>query len=238
MGLGAALVLAASAVVVWQVSRARCFSLAGPVICRVATQAPLVALTFDDGPTDLGVDFLVPLLARHGATATFFLIGEPMAHRPDLAARLLAAGHELGNHSYSHAQMIGRSGQWYDGEIEGTEALLTASGSRSGLFRPPYGKKLVGLPLALERHGLRMVTWDVEDPQTADPAAFARQIVAEARPGSIILVHPMYPSNGTARTALPLILDGLERKGLHVVSVGRLLASAPEPGRGSDRSPP
>ena len=228
LGLGVLVVVAAGFFAAWRISSQRCFVLTGHVTCRVETRAPLVALTFDDGPTDLGLDSLLPELARHHARATFFVIGETVARRPDLAARLIAAGHELGDHSYTHRRMVGRPGRWYDRELALTEARLAAAGSRSRLFRPPYGKKLVGLPLAVERHGLRMITWDVEDPAATDPAAYARQVLAEVRPGSIILMHPMYPSNATARAALPLILDGLAAKGLKAVTVGELLGAAEE----------
>jgi peptidoglycan/xylan/chitin deacetylase (PgdA/CDA1 family) len=224
-----ALLVAVGGVALWQVSRARCFALVGPAICHVQTSAPLVALTFDDGPTPLGVDAILPVLADHGATATFFLIGQDMARHPGLASRLVDAGQEIANHSYSHPRLVGRSAAFYDHEIARTEALLTAAGGRARLFRPPYAKKLVGLPLAVRRHGLRMVLWDVEDPAATTPQAFARQVVAEARPGSIILLHAMYPANVTARQALPLILDGLEAKGLRAVSVGALLVRADGP---------
>lgn len=214
---------------VYYVSRARCFALTGPVVCRVETTRPQVALTFDDGPTPLGVETILPLLAQHRARATFFLTGAEIARRPDLARRLAAAGHELANHTYSHKRMIGRSTRFYDSELADTEALLRRVGGRSRLFRPPYGKKLVGLPLAVQRQGLTMVLWDVEDPKTSDPGAFARQVVAQARPGSIILLHAMYRANATGRAALPLILDGLEARGLQVVSVGELRAAARGP---------
>jgi peptidoglycan/xylan/chitin deacetylase (PgdA/CDA1 family) len=217
-----------------EVARARCFVLTGSNVCRVETQVPLVALTFDDGPTELGLDAVLPVLERHGVRATFFLTGREVAHRPDLARRLVAAGHELGNHSFSHDAMVFRSSGFYDREIAETERLLAAAGGGSGLFRPPYGKKLAGLPLAVERAGLTMVTWNVEDPVTSDPIAFARQIVERARPGSIILIHPMNPANATARAALPLVLDGLAARGLKAVTVGELRAAgarAPTPRR-------
>jgi peptidoglycan/xylan/chitin deacetylase (PgdA/CDA1 family) len=67
---------------------------------------------------------------------------------------------------------------------------------------------------------------DVEEPTATDPAAYAREVVAQARPGSILLLHAMYRGNQTARDALPLILDGLQAKGLRAVSVGELIASA------------
>jgi len=185
-----------------------------------------VALTFDDGPTELGVNAVLPALERHGATATFFLVGRQIEERPRLAARVKAAGHELANHSYSHRQMLARPASWYDEEIARTEAALASAGGGSGLFRPPYGKKLWGLPRAVERAGLTMVMIDVEEPTTNDPAEYARQMVAEARPGSILLLHAMFGANQTARDALPLVLDGLKAKGLRPVSVGELIASA------------
>jgi len=227
MGIGVVAVIALGFVVAtWQVSRARCFALGGEVTCRVETQAPLVALTFDDGPTELGVDAVLPILERHGATATFFLVGDQVERRPDLARRLRAAGHEIASHGFTHQRMIGRSAGWYAGQLDRTEAALAGAGGSSRLFRPPYGKKLVGLPRAVERAGLRMVTWDVEEPATSDPAEYARQVVSQARPGSIIIMHPMFRGNATAREALPLILQGLQAKGLTAVSAGALIASA------------
>jgi peptidoglycan/xylan/chitin deacetylase (PgdA/CDA1 family) len=218
-------VIAAGLVGGWQVSRARCHVLWGDITCRVETEARTVALTFDDGPTDLGVDALLPILERHGATATFFLVGEAVERRPDLARRLAAAGHEMANHSWSHRQMLLRPGGWYDREIARTQVALAAAGGDSRLFRPPYGKKLLGLPAAVDRAGLRMVTWDIEEPTTIDPVVYAREIVEQARPGSIIIMHPMFAGNAAAREALPLILDGLRRKGLTPVSASRLIAS-------------
>lgn len=207
----------------WQISNARCFVLTGPVLCRVETTRPLVALTFDDGPTEVGAKVILQILDRYDAKATFFLIGQQIEERPDLAKSLIAVGHEIGNHSYRHQRMVLKSSGFYDNEIERTDALIRAVGGSPGLFRPPYGKKLISLPLAVERHGLRLVTWDVEDPVTNDPDIFARNIVGQAKPGSIILIHAMYRSNETARRALPAILEGLKAKGLKPVTVSTLL---------------
>jgi peptidoglycan-N-acetylglucosamine deacetylase len=140
--------------------------------------------------------------------------------------QLAAAGQELGNHSFTHQRMIGRPASFYDHEIEETDSLLRKSGARSDFFRPPYGKKLFGLPLAVGRHGLRMILWDVEDPVTTDPRRFADQVVSQARPGSIILVHAMYPADVAGRNAVPMILDGLAARGLKIVTVGALLKDA------------
>src|SRR4051812_25908233 len=110
IGLLAALTAALS---LYEISRARCFSLTGQAICRVATAAPMVALSFDDGPTSLGVEAILPELARHDAHATFFLIGAEAAKRPDLVRRLVAAGQEVGDHSFTHVRMIGHASRFY-----------------------------------------------------------------------------------------------------------------------------
>src|SRR4051794_10477618 len=154
--LGIGLLALATALSLYEISRARCFSLTGQAICRVETAAPMVALSFDDGPTSLGVDAILPQLASRDAHATFFLIGGEAAKHPDLVRRLLASGEETGNHSFSPARMIGPPSRFYDREIEQTQAVLHAAGADATLFRPPHGKKLIGLPLAVERHGLKM----------------------------------------------------------------------------------
>ena len=220
------LVLVGSAIALYFVSKARCFTLTGDIICRVETRRPMVALTFDDGPTEEGVSATLSELEKKGARATFFLIGTEVAERPHLVRRIAAAGHEIGNHSLTHKWMMGRSSAFYDREIAETHRLLVAAGAPPPrLFRPPYGKKLWGLPIAAERHGYRMVMIDVEEPVTDDPRAYADQLVREARPGSILLMHLMYRGNAVARDALPLVIDGLQKRGFQVVSVGELRRS-------------
>ena len=221
------LLLLLGALFLWRVSKADCFVLAGEVTCRVETAEPLVALSLDDGPTPEGTAAALATLERADARATFFLIGKHIERNPNEVRRILAAGHEVANHSYSHRRMVGRSGGWYDDEIARTAALLRREGDDGPLlFRPPFGKKLFGLPLSARRQGHRLIMWDVAEPDTSDPRAYAAHIVERARPGSIILMHVMYRGNDVARAALPLVLDGLRRKGLRVVTVGQLLARA------------
>jgi peptidoglycan/xylan/chitin deacetylase (PgdA/CDA1 family) len=222
-GIAAALLLI-GATLLWHVSKAWCFVLVGEVTCRVETREPIVALSLDDGPAPEGTEIALAALERGGARATFFLIGSRVERNPGLARRILAAGHEVANHSWSHRWMMGRSGRWYDEEIARTAAALRSEGDGGLLlFRPPFGKKLFGLPLAARRQGHRMIMWDVAEPDTDDPRVYAAHIVERARPGSIILMHVMYKSNRVGRQALPLVLDGLRRRGLRVVTVSELL---------------
>lgn len=207
------------------VSKAPCFQLIGDLTCRVETGDKVVALSFDDGPTPAGVAAILPVLDRYDAEATFFLIGGDLQRYPEAARDILAAGHELGNHTYSHKRNVGRSRAFYRDEIGKTERLLHEAGSDTGLFRPPYGRKLVGLPQEVERAGLKTITWDVADQADLfpEPAAYAKDIVDRVRPGSIILIHAMYRSNTTAREALPIILAELRNRGYDIVTVSELM---------------
>lgn len=209
----------------FEISRTACWQLIGTPLCKVETQEKLVALTFDDGPTPLGVDAVLPVLQRHGAHATFFLVGQEMDRYPGQARRLLVAGHELANHSYSHKRMWGLFPGEYEREIRRTDALLRREGAvNPTFFRPPNGKKLTGLPIAVERAGYRTVTWDHEDPMTATSSrAFADGVLARVRPGSIVVMHVMYRTGQVQRDALPLVLEGLAARGYRAVTVSELL---------------
>lgn len=226
IALLALLLLLVTALALWRISKLPCWQLVGEVTCRVETNEKIVALSFDDGPTPEGVDAVIDELAKRRVHATFFLIGSKMERYPEQAKRLVTAGHELGNHSWSHERMVGSSQAHYRQEIARTDALLRAAGApHPTLFRPPFGRRLLGLPLAVEQEGYRSITWDVADDvgRHPTPQAYARDIVSRARPGSIILVHPMYRGNKVERAAVPLILDGLAAKGYRIVTVGELL---------------
>ena len=208
------------------VSKAPCFQLIGELACRVETREKLVALTFDDGPTPRGADAVLPILADEGVKATFFVVGQAMERHPAEVRCLVEGGHELGNHSYSHRRMLLMLPSTYASEIARTDALLRQAGEENPtLFRPPYGKRLIGLPLAVGRAGYRTITWDVGEAPETDPQAYAASIVARVRPGSIVLMHPMFDQAELMRTALPLIVDGLRERGYRMVTVSELLAA-------------
>jgi len=215
----------ALAFALFRVSRARCFSLVGEAICHVDTDQPLVALTLDDGPTADGTPWALSTLRRYRVHATFFLIGASAAGQEKLVQQILADGNEVGNHSFTHVRMVGHSAGFYDSEIMRTDAALRQAGVQDlHLFRPPYGKKLIGLPRALARHDYRLIMWDVEDSSgAATPQAYAAEVVRQARPGSIILMHVMYRGDRIAQAAFPLVLQGLKARGFRIVTVGELL---------------
>lgn len=222
------LVIILTIVGLWQLSGSRNYQIAGELISRVNTHERLIALTFDDGPTKKHTDSVLAMLAEHDVPATFFVTGKEVDIFPDEARKIMAAGHQLGNHSWSHPRMVLKSPAFIAEEIEKTDAALRAIGYQENiLFRPPYGKKLFVLPWYLQKTGRTSVTWDIE-PETWPDVAKSAQTIAEhvienARPGSIILLHVMYDSREESRKALPSIINGLKEQGYTFVTVSDLI---------------
>lgn len=208
-------------------SKSRTHQLFGTIVPRVETERKVVALTFDDGPTAYAAD---EILAALGSTkATFFLTGFGMVADPAVAPRLVAAGNEIGNHTFHHDRMVLKSQKTIAEEIESTDRLIRAAGWKGPiLFRAPFGKKLVGLPWYLARHGRTHITWDVapdSDPQIDHHTdRIVARVLAQTRPGSIILLHPWYHGREATRAAIAPIIAGLRAQGYEFVTVGELLA--------------
>ena len=222
----------AAAVGLYLLMNARCYQLLGDLVCHGAGDRKHIALTFDDAPSEHTSDAVLAVLAEKNVKATFFMIGENMARHPQAAQRIAAAGHELGNHSYSHRRFLLRSPAFIAREIEDTNALIRAAGYHDPIhFRPPYGKKLLGLPWYLARHHITTVMWDSEPTRQQPPTAEAitAAALAQAHNGAIILLHPFCPDACRAeREALPHIIDGLRAQGYTLVTVSTLLTPRPE----------
>jgi len=221
-----------AAVGLYLLMNARCYQLLGDLVCHGASDRKQIALTFDDAPSEHTSDAVLAVLAEKNVKATFFMIGENMARHPQAAQRIAAAGHELGNHSYSHRRFLLRSPAFIAREIEDTNALIRAAGYHGPIyFRPPYGKKLLGLPWYLARHHITTVMWDSEPARQQPPSAevITAAALAQAHNGAIILLHPFCPDACRAeREALPHIIDGLHAQGYTLVTVSTLLTPKPE----------
>lgn len=210
------------------VVKSRRWHLFGRALHRVTTSRPVVALTLDDGPYPGHCQEILDILREKQVHATFFLVGRDVDAHPELAVAIRGDGHELANHSYSHRRMLLLGARTVGTEIGRTDdALRRAGQTGSILFRPPNCAKLYALPRHLHRTGRPMITWDVEPETRPGPAAGADEIVERtlraARPGSIILLHPMGQANAATRKALPAIVDGLLEKGFDLVTVSELI---------------
>ncbi len=211
-----------------QLARARSVQLFGSLVDRVETAERRVALTFDDGPTDALADSLIGILEARHVRATFFVTGAELADAADAGRRLVAAGHELGNHTYTHSRMVLRSPAFVRSEIERTDSLIGAVGHVGAIhFRPPFGYKLFALPWYLRRTGRTTVMWDVEPdsyPEVARTSdGIVRHVLERVRPGSIVLLHVWYPSRATSLAAVGPMIDSLRVRGYEVGPVRDLL---------------
>lgn len=185
-----------------------------------------IALTFDDGPGPLTPAFL-DVLRRKGVRGTFFMIGRQVAPNAGLVRRMLAEGHELGNHTWSHVNVSG-AGSLAAGQITAAAtAIQAASGFKPCSFRAPGG--MVGSSLTSLARGLGFTTveWDVDpfDWRTPGTDAIYSRIVGSARSGSIVLMHDGGGPRAQTLAALPRVIDTLRARGYRFVTVSELLGA-------------
>ncbi|MET8499259.1 polysaccharide deacetylase family protein [Streptomyces microflavus] len=190
---------------------------------------PRVALTFDDGPDPVYTRQVVEILERYGARATFFCVGHHVVALPDEVRRIHAAGHELGNHSWSHPFLPDLTAQELRDQLDRTaEELDRLTGRAPTWFRPPYGSLTPEVLAALDGHPTTVTMWDVDarDWSRPGPEQIAATVLEGAGPGSVVLMHEGAGDRGQTVQALPSIIEGLLERGLELVTVGELAATA------------
>lgn len=191
--------------------------------CRGA-ETKYLALTFDDGPSGQFTERLLEGLSRRGAKATFFLCGYRVEIFPELPEKILAGGHEIGLHGYSHDPMDQMSEAVLERELDRTaEILYEATGRRFSLLRPPGGCSTDRVREAARDRNLSLIFWSVDprDWATEDRAAIASRVEEKARDGDVILLHDM--SDSSVDAALSLV-DELMGRGFQFVTVSELAA--------------
>jgi peptidoglycan/xylan/chitin deacetylase (PgdA/CDA1 family) len=197
---------------------------------RGPSSSPRIALTFDDGPDAQWTPRVLDILAAHRVQATFFLIGERARRLSGIVRAIAAAGHEIGNHSWSHPSL------WLCGpartrfEVRHAHAALAdLAGEAPRFFRPPWGMVNAALPAALRDCEERAVLWSIQ-PEGLIPAGPARQVervLRRADAGAIVDLHDAEGLAGApARmvAALPDAIAGLRAAGYGFATVGQLLA--------------
>jgi peptidoglycan/xylan/chitin deacetylase (PgdA/CDA1 family) len=183
-----------------------------------------VALTFDDGPDPVYTPQVLEVLTQYDVKATFFVIGRHVDAHPELVRRIVAAGHAVGSHGYSHAILRGVWPGEIATELRQTDAALwRAAGIRTRLFRHPGGMQGAFLPFVALAGGWRVVVWSVDPCDYTTPGAeeIARRVLEAVHPGAIVLLHDGSPGGNQSRqqtvAALPTILEGLRERGYRFV---------------------
>ncbi|MFI0355641.1 polysaccharide deacetylase family protein [Actinomadura sp. 9N407] len=198
-----------------------------PPDCR---KVKCVALTFDDGPMG-STARLLDMLAAHQVKATFFLVGRNVEQYPELVRREAAEGHELANHSYSHADLGRSSTAKVTSELERTQrAIRRAAGVTPVLMRPPYGSTDKQVAAVTRRLELAQVLWTLDplDWRFRDSGRVERKVVGGTRQGHIVLMHDIH---STTVDAVPLIIKRLAEKGYVFVTVSELYGKPLTPGK-------
>jgi peptidoglycan/xylan/chitin deacetylase (PgdA/CDA1 family) len=172
------------------------------------------------------------ILDSRGAKGTFFSVGKAVDARPDISRALVDDGHLVADHSYNHDYWHWLD-PWYR-ELGHAQATFKARlHVCPALYRPPHGQHTPLLALAVHTRGMTMVGWDVSagDFATTNAQLVARRVLSRVRPGSIIDLHDgldgrVDVNRSVLTRALPLILDGLQARGLKVVRLDALIGRA------------
>ena len=203
----------------------------------VDTAERVAALTFDDGPHHELTPRVLKMLARHDLRATFFMIGRHAADRRGLVREVMAAGHEIANHTWSHGRVVEQNRATLRDEIQrGAEALRTITGHPTKWFRPPRGMVTGDMLAAAATQGHEIVLWSVSrgGPAVETPAAVLAHLTNHLHPGAIIDLHDGTGINTTDAKllqrrhveleVLPSFLTRAVAEGYRFVTVSGLLA--------------
>ncbi|HUR75441.1 MAG TPA: polysaccharide deacetylase family protein [Sporichthya sp.] len=194
------------------------------------TQLKCVAITFDDGPGSQ-TDQLLAMLRAADALATWFPLGEVVSDSPERLRAIAEAGHEIGNHSWSHPQLTATSNGQIETQISRTADLIDKLlGTRPTLVRPPYGAINKRVAAELRQLNAPAILWDVDplDWKYRNSDRVYRSVMSQVRPGSIVLLHDIHP---TTVAAMPRILRALANRGYTFVTVSELFGNRLVPGQ-------
>src|SRR5690606_26021069 len=182
---------------------------------------------FDDGPDPERTPALLDALAELGAPATFFLVGHRVDAHPELAARIVREGHEIGNHTNSHPYLpLARSRRVADELAAADAAIERATGIVPTLARPPYGGRSPRNVRVFERAAKRLVLWDVNSFgwKGASAEHIVQRVLSRVRPGSIVLLHEARAGGEVTIEAVRLLVPALRAQGYELATVSGTLA--------------
>jgi peptidoglycan-N-acetylglucosamine deacetylase len=191
------------------------------VISQGSESVNQVALTFDDGPNNKYTPQILEILNQYNVKGTFFVLGEQVRQHPEVLRRVADEGHEIGNHSFSHAQFNRSSEAKVREELVSTQdAIRAVLGYVPKLMRPPYGAYRDSNLALFEELGLSVVLWSVDTYDWKRKGeAIIRTVDRQTKNGSIILLHDR--KSETVRV-LPQIIEGLRSRGYKLVTVSEL----------------
>jgi peptidoglycan-N-acetylglucosamine deacetylase len=177
-----------------------------------------IHLTFDDGPHPIATPIILQELKRCNIQATFFILGQNAQKFPDLVRRIQAEGHQIGNHSFTHGNLIFKGKSFLRDEIQRTmETLEMIIGRHSRYFRPPYGYFDWTTINVLHELELTCTLWNVDskDYRLNSAAEISHRVIPNTTHGSVLLFHDNNNTSTRVKTYLPVIIDTLRGKGFN-----------------------
>lgn len=192
---------------------------------RGRTNLPYIAMTFDDGPHPQNTPRLLDMLRERNIKATFYVIGRSVDMYPHIVRRIVAEGHEIGNHTWTHRKLTALSDASVRMEMDRTrDVIVAACGVKPRTMRPPYGALRQNQRAWIyEQYGYPTILWNVDPEDWRRPglSVVTSRILDNTRNGSIILAHDLHKPTVDA---MPATLDGLLRRGFRFVTVSQLLS--------------
>ncbi len=185
-----------------------------------------IALSFDDGPHPRYTPMILDILAEYGIHATFFMVGENVGYYPAAAEAVAAAGHEIGNHTFTHRQFHRMSEHEMLAEIAACEDAITSLSERRPHFiRPPEGNLNETMRRVIGSLDYRIVLWDLDTRDWAHtpPDVICQHILDTVQAGDIILMHDFIGHDSPTPEALRRVIPALLSRGYHFVTVGELV---------------
>ena len=185
-----------------------------------------IALSFDDGPHPRLTPIILSILEEYGIKATFFMVGENVGYYPAAARAVAEAGHEIGNHTFSHRKFDRLNEEDLRWEIFSCEeAISTVSDVPVRFIRPPEGQMSDSMRRVIGELDYRVILWDVDTRDWAhtSPEDICRHILDTVQAGDIILMHDFIGYNSPTPAALRLVIPALLERGFHFVTVGALV---------------
>lgn len=184
----------------------------------------VVALTFDDGPSMTWTPQVLDVLDRYGVPGTFFVTGWSTAAYPALARSIVARGHVVGNHTWSHRPLKGLSDTAFASEVDhATATIEIVTGQRVRCLRPPYGSYDQAVVTRAAARGLHTAMWtvDTQDWTRPGPDVIARAVLDDLRPGAVYLLHDGGGDRSQTVAALPSIIEGIHAAGYGIAVLCR-----------------
>lgn len=164
----------------------------GQVFSEVSTNQKVVALTFDDGPYPPYTDMILDVLKEYNVPATFFVVGRNVEKHPETLQRIISEGHQIGNHTYNHIDLLKANKATIIQEIDKTNQVVRAAiGFAPNIVRPPHGFRDPVVMEVMQERGLKVVEWSVMSRDWTNPGVdvIVERTLKKVKNGSVILLH-------------------------------------------------